>query len=74
MDKNDLSAVKAEPKDLLTGKKPGRKPKPLAEKEKETVILKITTAELENLRKHADGRPLGTFIKRHLREKTTMFR
>lgn len=81
--KNDLSAIKAINKKTLlqtetltkaevTTNKAGRKPKHENEKESETVVLKLTRQELENLKEKAGLVPLGTFIKHHLRNKTDL--
>jgi hypothetical protein len=81
--KNDLSAIKAVNKKTLlqtetTTKvevkenKAGRKPKSVKEKESETVVLKLTQQEMENLKERAGLVPLGTFIKHHLRNKTNL--
>ena len=81
--KNDLSSIKAVNKKTLlqtetitkvevTENKAGRKPKPVAEKESETVVLKLTLQEMENLKEKAGLVPLGTFIKHHLRNKTDL--
>jgi hypothetical protein len=82
--KNDLSAIKAVNKKTLLqtetttkievkeNNKAGRKPKPAKEKESETVVLKLTQQELENLKEKAGLVPLGTFIKHHLRNKTDL--
>jgi hypothetical protein len=81
--KNDLSAIKAVNKKTLPQiemnniseikeNKVGRKPKSESEKESETVVLKLTKQELENLKDKAGLVPLGTFIKYHLRNKTDL--
>ena len=82
--KNDLSAIKAinkktllqttetTTKEVKENSKAGRKPKPVKEKESETVVLKLTQQELENLKEKAGLVPLGTFIKHHLRNKTNL--
>jgi hypothetical protein len=78
--KNDLSAIKAVNKKTLlqteaTTKienKAGRKPKSAEEKESETVVLKLTQQEMENLKEKSGLVPLGTFIKHHLRNETDL--
>ena len=80
--KNDLSSFKVKPKNTLPkstindGNKEvaraGRKPKPIAEKESETVVLKLTQQELANLKHRAGLVPMGTFIKHHLRHETDL--
>jgi hypothetical protein len=79
--KNDLSAIKAVNKKTLlqtesaipkNENRAGRKPKSVNEKESETVVLKLTLKELENLKEKAGLVPLGTFIKHHLRNKTDL--
>lgn len=80
--KNDLSAIKAVNKKTLLQtetiklevkeNKAGRKPKSVKEKESETVVLKLTQQEMENLKEKAGLVPLGTFIKHHLRNKTDL--
>jgi len=81
--KNNLSAIKAQNKNTLQkidklvpkvgGPKVGRKPKPIANKESEAVVLKITPEEMECLKKKAGLVPLGTFVKHLLRNKTDLF-
>jgi hypothetical protein len=78
--KNDLSAIKAVNKKTLlqseattkVENKAGRKPKSVSEKESETVVLKLTQQEMENLKEKAGLVPLGTFIKYHLRNDTDL--
>jgi hypothetical protein len=79
--KNDLSAIKAVNKKTLlqtesaipkNENRAGRKFKSIDEKESETVVLKLTLKELENLKEKAGLVPLGTFIKHHLRNKTDL--
>lgn len=82
--KNDLTAIKLKSKNALQPPKTefnsvsslqakaGRKPKDLAEKESETVVLKLTRQELEHLKEKAGLVPLGTFVKHHLRNKTDL--
>ena len=84
--KNDLSAIKkaANKKTLLQTEsanipdskenKAGRKPKPVTEKESETVVLKLTLQELEFLKEKAGLVPLGTFVKHHLRNNTDLLK
>ena len=52
----------------LTHKKPGRKPKPVNEKESEAVPLKFTKSEIAKLKDLAGGIPLATFLKAHIRK------
>ena len=52
--------------------KPGRKPKSLEKKESETVALKLTKAELTNLKNKSGLVPVATFVKEHLRNKTDL--
>lgn len=80
--KNDLTAIKLKNKNALqkadlnivspSKAKVGRKPKALDERESETVVLKLTTQELEYLKEKAGLVPLGTFLKHHLRNKTDL--
>ena len=82
--KNDLTAIKAinkntlkteATKNNLSSEKPakaGRKPKPIAEKESETVVLKLTQQEFKHLKGKAGLVPLGTFVKYHLRNETDL--
>ena len=78
--KNDLSAIKAMNKKTLlqtdtvtkNETKAGRKPKPITEKESETVVLKLTVKEMENLKVKAGLIPLGTFLKHYLRSETDL--
>lgn len=81
--KNDLTAIKAVNRKTLQKEdennvspvkivKAGRKPKAVEEKESETVVLKLTRQELENLKERAGLVPLGTFVKHHLRNKTDL--
>ena len=76
--KNDLSAIKTNNKNTLkkagSQVKVGRKPKPLNEKESETVVLKLTVEEMMQLKDKAGLIPLGTYVKHHLRNKTDIFR
>ncbi len=53
--------------------RPGRKPKPIAEKEQHPVPIRFTDAEFEQLQKKAGDVPLATFIKKLLREETNLF-
>lgn len=80
--KNDLTAIKLKNKNALqkadlnivssSKVKVGRKPKAFDERESETVVLKLTTQELEHLKEKAGLVPLGTFLKHHLRNKTDL--
>ena len=54
--------------------KVGRKPKPLNERESETVVLKLTVEEMMQLKDKAGLIPLATYVKHHLRNKTDIFR
>jgi len=82
--KNDLSAFKLKNKNTLQKVeenkkqvpivKAGRKPKSVEDKESETVVLKLTRQELENLKSRAGLVPLGTYVKHHLRNETDLFK
>lgn len=83
--KNNLTAIKSSNKNTLkkgelntvstvNQGRAGRKPKDVSEKESETVVLKLTIQELENLKNRAGLVPLGTFIKHHLRNETEFFK
>lgn len=63
----------AESKSILSPRKPGRKPKPAAEKETEIVALKLTPSELAVLEEKAGLAPKSTFLKHILRTKTDVF-
>lgn len=69
---NILSAM--EQKKSNTGrKKPGRKAKPVEEKNSEPVTLKFTPSEMELLQVAAGRLPLATFIKEKLYRDTDIF-
>lgn len=80
--KNDLSALKAKPKNTLKQSvdaqpvkpankaKVGRKAKSPAEKESFSLMLKLTEAEGQRLKEKAGMVPLATYVKAHLRDKT----
>lgn len=82
--KNDLSSLKAKPKNTLkkavdvqpvqtAGKaKVGRKAKPAAEKESFSLMLKLTEAEGQKLKERAGMVPLATYVKAYLRGETDL--
>lgn len=75
--RNDLSAYKSQPKQVLKAvpnpapqpveKGRGPKPKPMAEKRSEKVLLSLTPGERAKLEEQAGLVPLATWIVHHLR-------
>ncbi len=80
--KNDLSSIKAEPKNTLiktpkpaskqTKRRVGRPPKPVKEKESELLGLRFTPSEFMVLKEKAGLVPLATFVKDHIRRNTDL--
>ena len=75
--KNDLSALKVQPKNTLINlqshaqKAPsantaGRKPKPVTEKQSELIGLRFTPSELEQIKQLAGLVPVATYLKNEL--------
>ena len=82
VNKNDLSALKAEPKNTLANIKKNtieqakawRKPKPISEKQSEKVTLKFTIGEMEIIKEKAWLVPIATYLKAMLKNQTSVFK
>ena len=81
--KNDLSAIKIQPKNTLVEVKNNlqntvpvkawRKPKPVALKQSELIGLRFTLSELEMIKEKAWLIPVATYLKDLLAKQTTIF-
>ena len=81
--KNDLSAIKIQPKNTLVGVKNNlqnstlvkawRKPKPVALKQSELIGLRFTLSELEMIKEKAWLIPVATYLKDMLAKQTAIF-
>ena len=81
--KNDLSALKMQPKHTLKTLQNAdkrevqqtiwRKPKPLSEKQSEIIGLRFTQSEYDGIKKRAGLVPIATYLKDMLRSKTNLF-
>lgn len=82
--KNDLSALKVQPKNTLlnlqapppeasAANTAGRKPKPVTEKQSELIGLRFTPSELEQIKQQAGLVPVATYLKNELITKAWLF-
>jgi len=81
--KNDLSAIKIQPKNTLVEVKNSlqntapvkawRKPKPVALKQSELIGLRFTLSEVEMIKEKAWLIPVATYLKNLLAKNTTIF-
>jgi len=82
VNKNDLSAIKVEPKNTLANIKKNtigqakawRKPLPIKEKLSELIWLRFTPSELEQIKEKAWLVPIATYIKNLLKKQTSVLK